>query len=250
MIASLLAASVGLAPAPVAVRTFDEAEEAVQEILDEFDDAMQAFGEAYTAAEGDPAAQQKLFETTYPDANDYAPRLMEVAETYPSSAAAVTALVWVAGRSSGEEKTFAIEWLVADHFESERMAEIVFSLPSDDKGRETLNRLLEESPHAKVQGAACYALAQQFGPPYDESEEWTTRDEYFALMRRAMADYPDVPVRGRRLADLAGGAIFELERLQIGMDVPDIVGEDVDGVPFKLSDYRGKVVVLDFWGDW
>ena len=23
-----------------------------------------------------------------------------------------------------------------------------------------------------------------------------------------------------------------------------------DGVKFKLSDYRGKVVVLDFWGDW
>ncbi len=31
---------------------------------------------------------------------------------------------------------------------------------------------------------------------------------------------------------------------------PEIVGEDVDGVPFKLSDYRGKVVVLDFWGNW
>ena len=28
------------------------------------------------------------------------------------------------------------------------------------------------------------------------------------------------------------------------------VGEDLDGTPMKLSDYRGKVVVLDFWGDW
>ena len=26
--------------------------------------------------------------------------------------------------------------------------------------------------------------------------------------------------------------------------------EDIDGVVFKLSDYRGKVVMLDFWGDW
>jgi cytochrome oxidase Cu insertion factor (SCO1/SenC/PrrC family) len=28
---------------------------------------------------------------------------------------------------------------------------------------------------------------------------------------------------------------------------PDIVGTDQDGQEFKLSDYRGKVVMLDFW---
>ncbi|HYV35975.1 MAG TPA: redoxin domain-containing protein [Gemmataceae bacterium] len=32
--------------------------------------------------------------------------------------------------------------------------------------------------------------------------------------------------------------------------VPDIEGEDTDGKAFKLSDYRGKVVLLDFWGNW
>jgi hypothetical protein len=31
---------------------------------------------------------------------------------------------------------------------------------------------------------------------------------------------------------------------------PEISGQDLDGAPFKLSDYRGKVVLLDFWGDW
>ena len=36
----------------------------------------------------------------------------------------------------------------------------------------------------------------------------------------------------------------------IGEVAPEIEGEDLDGVPFKLSDYRGKVVVLDFWGNW
>lgn len=40
------------------------------------------------------------------------------------------------------------------------------------------------------------------------------------------------------------------EMLQVGSVAPDIEGNDLDGVAFKLSDYRGKVVVLDFWGDW
>ncbi len=31
---------------------------------------------------------------------------------------------------------------------------------------------------------------------------------------------------------------------------PQIDGVDVDGLLFKLSDYRGKVVLLDFWGFW
>ena len=38
--------------------------------------------------------------------------------------------------------------------------------------------------------------------------------------------------------------------LAIGQVAPDISGVDVDGRKFKLSDYRGKVVILDFWGDW
>ena len=38
--------------------------------------------------------------------------------------------------------------------------------------------------------------------------------------------------------------------LAIGKAAPEIEGEDVDGKKFKLSEYRGKVVVLDFWGDW
>jgi hypothetical protein len=38
--------------------------------------------------------------------------------------------------------------------------------------------------------------------------------------------------------------------IAIGCPAPEIEGEDIDGVPFKLSDYRGKAVMLDFWGNW
>jgi peroxiredoxin len=38
--------------------------------------------------------------------------------------------------------------------------------------------------------------------------------------------------------------------LMIGRTAPEIVGKDYDGVEFKLSDYRGKVTVLYFTGQW
>jgi len=54
----------------------------------------------------------------------------------------------------------------------------------------------------------------------------------------------------KSLGAIAEGAMFEVQRLQIGMVAPDIEGADLQGVDFKLSDYLGKVVVLDFWGNW
>ena len=38
--------------------------------------------------------------------------------------------------------------------------------------------------------------------------------------------------------------------LEIGQLAPEISGTDFDGTPFNIADYRGKVVVLFFWGDW
>lgn len=36
----------------------------------------------------------------------------------------------------------------------------------------------------------------------------------------------------------------------MGKPAPEIDAEGVDGKRFKLSDYRGKIVVLIFWGTW
>ena len=36
----------------------------------------------------------------------------------------------------------------------------------------------------------------------------------------------------------------------VGQPAPPTKGTDADGVVFQLSDYRGKVVMLDFWAEW
>ena len=57
--------------------------------------------------------------------------------------------------------------------------------------------------------------------------------------------------RKRAMAEAnKGGAPAKTAGPAIGTMAPEIEGPDTDGVDFKLSDYRGKVVMLDFWGNW
>ena len=69
-------------------------------------------------------------------------------------------------------------------------------------------------------------------------------------LETAANEYADVALGRTTVGELARGELFELRYLSIGKAAPEIEGEDLDGKPFKLSDYRGKVVVLDFWGNW
>src|SRR5208337_4921492 len=54
----------------------------------------------------------------------------------------------------------------------------------------------------------------------------------------------------KTLADVAKARLDEMENLVAGKPAPAIDGTGMDGKPLKLSDYRGKVVVLVFWGTW
>jgi thiol-disulfide isomerase/thioredoxin len=52
------------------------------------------------------------------------------------------------------------------------------------------------------------------------------------------------------LRERARDELFKLRELAVGQCAPEIDGTDVEGGRFKLSDYRGKVVVLTFSGNW
>ena len=79
------------------------------------------------------------------------------------------------------------------------------------------------------------------------------------VLERVISTYADVngevTLNGRNLmsgtlGDQAKPILNEITQLSVGNVAPEITAEDLEGVPFKLSVYRGKVVMLDFWGHW
>lgn len=60
-----------------------------------------------------------------------------------------------------------------------------------------------------------------------------------------------IETRGAQtLAMEANARLDDLRNLAVGKPAPEIDGVDFDGKPLRLSDYRGKVVALVFWGTW
>jgi hypothetical protein len=53
-----------------------------------------------------------------------------------------------------------------------------------------------------------------------------------------------------RVGSMAKGLLFDKRHLQVGMKAPEFVGVNVDGEEIRLSDYKGKVTYLVFWGFW
>jgi AhpC/TSA family len=109
--------------------------------------------------------------------------------------------------------------------------------PQAEAKADVLLMELGKSKLPAVRAASLFALGEMRG---EKSPQ-----EGAKLMRRLMADYPKTEAVLR-----AKGSLFALENLAIGMVVPEITGTDHEGKPFKLSEYKGKVVVLDFWGFW
>ena len=48
----------------------------------------------------------------------------------------------------------------------------------------------------------------------------------------------------------AEGSLYEIDHLAVGMEAPDFEALTLDGEPLRLSDLRGRVVLLDFWATW
>ena len=101
-------------------------------------------------------------------------------------------------------------------------------------------------PHLKDHRAtAAKVLAERADVLTDRKATDDERAAGEALVDRILAEYLDTSEGVGIWGDRNRGA-FE----GVGQLAPDFPAVDTDGQAFRLSDYRGQVVLLDFWGFW
>jgi hypothetical protein len=187
---------------------------------------------------------------------ELAPVVAERARKNLDHPQAVPLLVWVAQAtlySAGSKELSklyndTVDLLVERFVERPELAPLPGWLAQDDDppwAEKKLRRLLEKSPSADVKANARFSLGSILKNKDEDSQAEAGR-----LLQGFIDDFANAPEKQTQvqqarseLADMKG------ER-GIGKPVPDIAGADLDGKSFKLSDYKGKVVLLDFWGFW
>ena len=73
------------------------------------------------------------------------------------------------------------------------------------------------------------------------------REQVYTQMLKTL---PNIEVDESTTKKIAERALFAIRHLSVGKTAPEITGQDVYGLPMKLSEFRGKVVMLSFWGHW
>ncbi len=183
----------------------------------------------------------------------FLPEMLEFTRAHAGTDACLEALQEVMMMAARDEESGwvldkVVDTVLVDYIEDEGVKELVrfahYNPPSAANLR-LLRAVADRSPHRAARASAFYALAKIL------AVEKETRAESRGLLNRLLKEYADVTfVRETTYGDLVKGDIFELEHLQIGHVAPEIIGKEIDGNLMQLSAFRGKVVLLDFWGDW
>jgi hypothetical protein len=257
----------------------------VKTLVADYQKAEQEFYDLLRAAKT-PEDQAKAVEKR-PKAEPVAARLLELAEQNPKDPGVTpAALVQVVtlplqGPEGTKLRDKALERLTRDHADSDQLGQIVLSLtyePSPAAER-FLRAVADKNTSDEIKGKATYGLGSLLKQTADtirymrkqkdaddrieamwgkETAKWLRDADPDRLEKDAEKQFETAADKfaGVKMYDdetvggLAKGELFEIRNLAIGQTAPDIEADDLDGKPFKLSDYRGKVVVIDFWGNW
>lgn len=168
----------------------------------------------------------------------------ELIDADPADAVALDALVFCLSDLGAGDADPGLFQIVLKHHAASAKIEPLLGLPAAPA--DFLRAVAAKTPHAKIRVWATYHLAENLyhaGKP-KEAEP----------LLEALGRDPDAKQFGGytvgKLADTATRLLFEVRRLNVGQEIPEIGGPDLDGQPMKLSDTRGKVTLLVFWATW
>ena len=259
--------------------------EQLEALKKEVEKARQDAESAYTKAKTDKE-RKELDDKENKQIHACARRALELARKHPKDPVAVDALSWIIAGGLGyftarAEIETAYDLLRKHYVASDKLQRVCgmatiyhYYSPKPEK---LLRGMIEENPHHAMQGWARISLARvlrreaimakmvrdpkeaerlatftnaDIMKHYKNSDPDKLSKEAENLLEGVGSKYGDVKSARGTLGDQAKAMLFEMRYLVVGKIAPEIEGEDIDGKKFKLSDYRGKVVVLDFWGHW
>jgi peroxiredoxin len=179
---------------------------------------------------------------------DFNQRFLRVAQQSPDSPQSLAALTWILKNDfvKSPDSRAALKLVAQHHLDDADLSEICERLvkwaPSPEA--EAFLRSAADSSSRRTQAAARVAWARSL------AVDPNRKSEVESLLEELAAEYSDVPSARGSVADAAKGELFELRHLNVGQRAPEISGMDLQGEPLSLSDYRGRVVLLYFWGSW
>lgn len=178
--------------------------------------------------------------------------LLKVIEAAPDSIAALRAAQAIVELGLGDEETEkGLFKSIADHhLESEELPYLCEAISSHSTAAclEFMRIVSDKAkdPRAKAWGLFCLADQECHKADTGEKADLKKAEEY---LERVIALVPEDELE----ASPRGNAVhrlFTLQNLSIGKTCPEVELTDLQGNPVKLSDYKGKVVVLDLWATW
>ena|SRR5688572_23669317 len=183
-------------------------------------------------------------------AKSYLPKAMQLARKAKGTAIADQAYAWAAGMAyqtaNPDSMAEAFEGMIANNPNSNElkttMMLVGYGIRDKDKAVKLLSRIEHFSKDKEIKASAVMMRAGLF---YDDYSGEGDVQRAKGILNRVLENY-----RETEAAKRAKRAIYAMENLGVGMVAPDFTATDQDGVEFKLSDYRGKVVVVGFWGFW
>lgn len=226
----------------------------VRTTIDEYENLVRANTQKIIAANTEE--EKNKYRMSIPSAGPAATKMMQLVQANLDHPDVVRAVSWlVTGAANFPEGQEALKMLGTTFADRQGIAQAVKQLEYHGLPAEpVLKAVIQKNTHREEKAAALYALGaihfKNFDASADRVSGEASKNKALDCFQQLNAEYADVTIEGFKLSDFTAKMLFEMTNLQVGCGAPEIEGKDADGVSLKLSDYRGKHVIVIFWGGW